>query len=72
MKPITYKLATDSKGATTGLELWQDGQHITITFDPHAQTHQGYRWHEVRERIELLAKQIEKAAAQELNLPIYK
>lgn len=64
MKPVTYKLVTDQRGTIKGLELCQGGNHIMVTFEPFAQTNTGWRWHEVKERVEDIAEQAKEAAAK--------
>ena len=49
MKPITYKFVMDYKGTLSGIELWQDNQHITLDMSPVDTMKNGYRWQEVKE-----------------------
>ena len=56
MQPITYKLAIDTKGTITGVELHQAGQHITMSLEAHGLHKSGYRWIDVQENVEALSK----------------
>lgn len=61
MTPITYKQVLDKEGSLTGLELWQNGQHIAISFSIGGTHKAYYRWEEVRPIIDELSVQaIEK------------
>lgn len=46
---ITYKFVLNSDGTLLGVELWQNGQHITISMAAEGTHKNGYRWREVKE-----------------------
>ena len=49
LKPITYKFVMDMNGLIRGVELWQNGQHITISMMAKGTRKNGYRWSEIKE-----------------------
>lgn len=56
MKPVTYKLVMDSKGTISGVELWQNGQHISVSLETAGLMNNGYRWVEVHAAVNNLRK----------------
>lgn len=64
MKEITYKQVLSSKGDFIGLELWQNDQHITISFEANGTHRNGFRWVEVKETVERLAAKTKKEAKE--------
>lgn len=48
-KPIVYKFVMDSDGLVSGVELWQNGQHITISMSFPSTKKNGYRWCEIKD-----------------------
>lgn len=55
LKPITYKFVMDMNGLLCGIELWQNGQHITISMMAEGTRKNGYRWAEVKEFLDTVS-----------------
>lgn len=51
-EPITYKQVLSKDGSLTGLELWQNGQYITISLAAEGTHKNYYRWVEIKEIID--------------------
>jgi len=66
MNAITYKVCIDNKGTTRGVELWQDGQHITISLEIPGQTPSGYKWTEVKASIDKIAEDVKAQVMRSL------
>lgn len=53
---VTYKQVLDREGFLTGLELWQDGKFITISFSVKGTHPNYYRWEEIKVVVDKLAQ----------------
>lgn len=67
MTPITYKQVLDSKGSLTALELWQDGEHITISLGAGETHFSGHRWYEIKKVIDRLSDIAHRLATEEVR-----